>query len=124
MPAIYGIMGGMEKTTVYLTSEQKAALARVAAAEGRSEARLIRAGIDAVTTGHLAAEVRAVLDAASVDRVGVPDPASRMAPEGARLRWVDRDAFVRAIVRSQADPGLGRELHELAPDTTDEARLR
>ena len=52
MPAMYGRMGGMEKTTVYLTTEQKAALARAAEAEGRSEARLIRAGIDAVTSRH------------------------------------------------------------------------
>ena len=53
---MYGIMGGMEKTTVYLTSEQKAALAQAAAAEGRSEARLIRAGIDVVTARHRAGE--------------------------------------------------------------------
>ena len=33
------MMGGVEKTTVYLTTEQKAALARAAEAEGRSEAR-------------------------------------------------------------------------------------
>ena len=39
------MMGGMEKTTVYLTSDQKAALARAAQEEGRSEADLIREGI-------------------------------------------------------------------------------
>ena len=39
-------MGGMEKTTVYLTRQQKAALASAAEAEGRSEARLIREGVD------------------------------------------------------------------------------
>jgi hypothetical protein len=46
----------MEKTTVYLTSRQKAALARAARAEGRSEAELIREGIDAVTARHRVAE--------------------------------------------------------------------
>src|SRR3989304_2208271 len=44
-------MGGMEKTTVYLTAQQKTALARAAEAEGRSEARLIRAGVDGVGGG-------------------------------------------------------------------------
>ena len=42
----------MERTTVYLTSAQKAALERTAASEGKSEAELIRAGIDAVTARH------------------------------------------------------------------------
>lgn len=49
-------MGGMEKTTVYLTSGQKRALARAAVAEGRSEADLIREGISSVTARHRAAE--------------------------------------------------------------------
>jgi len=44
-------MYGMEKTTVYLTRTQKRALERAARAEGRSEAELIRDGIDAVTAG-------------------------------------------------------------------------
>jgi hypothetical protein len=52
----YGIMGGMEKTTVYLTEGQKRALRRAAQATGRSEADLIREGIDAVTTAHRIAE--------------------------------------------------------------------
>jgi hypothetical protein len=46
----------MEKTTVYLTNAQKRALERAAQAEGRSEAELIREGIDAVTSRHRAAE--------------------------------------------------------------------
>jgi hypothetical protein len=50
------MMGGMEKTTVYLTERQKRALARTAKATGRSEADLIREGIDAVTTRHQVAE--------------------------------------------------------------------
>ena len=46
----------MEKTTVYLTPNQKRALARAARASGRSEAELIREGIEAVTSRHRAAE--------------------------------------------------------------------
>ncbi|HEY6056864.1 MAG TPA: antitoxin [Candidatus Limnocylindrales bacterium] len=46
----------MEKTTVYLTDRQKRALARAASATGRSEADLIREGIDAVTAAHRLAE--------------------------------------------------------------------
>ena len=52
----YGTVGGMEKTTVYLTSEQKRALGRAARLEGRSEADLIREGIEAVTARHRTAE--------------------------------------------------------------------
>jgi hypothetical protein len=55
--ATYGIVGGMEKTTVYLTAAQKHALARAAKATGRSEADLIRQGIEAVTSRHRAARL-------------------------------------------------------------------
>lgn len=47
---------GMEKTTVYLTSAQKHALARAAEISGRSEAELIREGIEEVTARHQVAE--------------------------------------------------------------------
>ncbi len=46
------MMYGMEKTTVYLSTEQKRALERAARAEGRSEADLIREGIETVTAAH------------------------------------------------------------------------
>lgn len=46
----------MEKTTVYLSADQKRSLARAARAEGRSEADLIREGIDTVTARHRVAE--------------------------------------------------------------------
>jgi len=46
----------MEKTTVYLTSGQKRALARAAKVSGRSEADLIREGIEEITSRHRAAE--------------------------------------------------------------------
>lgn len=49
-------MYGMEKTTVYLTTRQRAALARTARATGRSEAELIREGVDVVTQAHRVAE--------------------------------------------------------------------
>ena len=69
----YGIVGGMEKTTVYLTTDQKRALERAARAEGRSEADLIREGIDAVTTRHRVAEPTVPLFES-----GVPDLAERV----------------------------------------------
>lgn len=53
---MYGIIYGMEKTTVYLTEAQKRALATLARQSGRSEAELIRAGIDIVTSVRRVAE--------------------------------------------------------------------
>ena len=46
----------MQRTTVYLTEAQKRALERAARATGRSEAELIRQGVDAVTARHRVAE--------------------------------------------------------------------
>jgi len=46
----------MEKTTVYLTREQKRALETAARIAGRSEAELIREGVDTVTARHQVAE--------------------------------------------------------------------
>lgn len=51
-------MGGMDKTTVYLTGDLKIALRRAARATGRSEAELIREGIGLVTGAHRIAEPR------------------------------------------------------------------
>ena len=65
-------MGGMEKTTVYLTDELKAALHRAARATGRSEADLIREGIGVVTGTHRIAEPRLPLFES-----GKPDLAER-----------------------------------------------
>jgi hypothetical protein len=114
------MMGGMEKTTVYLTTAQKEALARTAAAEGRSEALLIRAGVDVVTAGHRAAESPPSLaPSASAAGVGLPPSGGALRP-----RWVARDEFVRSILPRQADSGLRAELRELAPETTDELPLR
>jgi len=60
-------MGGtVEKTTVYLTSAQKAALAQAARVVGRSEADLIREGIEAITERHRTAEPTIPLFASNV----------------------------------------------------------
>ena len=53
---MYATMGGMEKTTVYLTDDLKEALRRTARSRGRSEADLIREGIGLVTGTHRIAE--------------------------------------------------------------------
>lgn len=45
----YGITYGMRKTTVYMSDPLKAQLARAAAESGRSEADLIREGIELVS---------------------------------------------------------------------------
>ena len=113
-------MGGMEKTTVYLTRQQKADLASAAAAEGRSEARLIRDGVDAVTASHRSGEAPAMLadDARgpSRDARGLP----RDVPSLDRPRWIARDDFVRLVLRYPADAGLRADLRDLAPGTTDD----
>lgn len=111
---MYGIVGGMEKTTIYLTTEQKAALAAAAREQGRSEARLIREGIDGVLSGRRIAETATRLSgepaAADVARDDQPT----------RPPWMSREAFARQVVPVQADPALRAELRELAPDLTDE----
>jgi hypothetical protein len=52
----YGTVYGMERTTVYLTEAQKRNLERAARLSGRSEAELIREGVDVVTSRHQATE--------------------------------------------------------------------
>jgi hypothetical protein len=103
----------MEKTTVYLTTEQKAALEGAARAQGRSEARLIRSGIDAVIARHRTGEA----PSARVD--DLPGILAQT-PSLERPRWIERDAFLQIVLRHQADPGLRAELRDLAPGTTDD----
>ena len=102
----------MEKTTVYLTGQQKADLASAAAADGRSEARLIREGVDLVTARHRAGEAPAML----ADAGGLPPDV----PSLHRPRWIARDAFVRLVLRHPADAELMADLRELASGTTDD----
>jgi prevent-host-death family protein len=45
-------------------------------------------------------------------------------PIGRRPRWMGREEFVRHLVGRQADADLRSELRDLAPDTTDDIRLR
>lgn len=52
MLAAYGTMYGVQRTTVYLPAELKAALQRTAEAEDRSEADLLREGVRMVTERH------------------------------------------------------------------------
>jgi hypothetical protein len=73
---IYGTVYGMERTTVYLTERQKRALERSAKAEGRSEAELIREGVDIVTSRLKTAEAHLPLFES-----GQPDLASRVDEE-------------------------------------------
>jgi hypothetical protein len=65
-------MYGMERTTVYLTERQKRSLEQAARASGRSEAELIREGVELVTARHAAAEPRLPLFES-----GQPDLAER-----------------------------------------------
>lgn len=58
LAVVYGRMGGMEKTTVYLPDDLKRALRRAARSTGRSEADLIREGIGLVAGTHRIAEPR------------------------------------------------------------------
>ena len=51
--ASYGTMYGMQKTTVYLPDDLKAALGRVAMETGLSEAELIREGIRLALEQHV-----------------------------------------------------------------------
>ena len=46
------MMYGMKRTTVYLPDELKAALARTAAAEGKSEAEVVRSALAVATEEH------------------------------------------------------------------------
>ena len=46
----------MEKTTVYLTEAQKRALERASKTSGRSEAELLREGVELVAARHRSAE--------------------------------------------------------------------
>jgi len=69
----YGTMGGMRKTTVYLPDQLKDRLSRLAVDSGRSEADLIREGIELVSARVGGVEPRLPLFAS-----GQPDLAERV----------------------------------------------
>ena len=62
-------MYGMERTTVYFPADLKRAVARAAAAQGRSEAELIRAALRAAVTGGAAPQPRLPLFASGKPRL-------------------------------------------------------
>jgi len=49
---MYGIMYGMRRTTIYLPDDLKDALERTAAAEGCSEAEVVRSALATATAEH------------------------------------------------------------------------
>ena len=49
---MYGIVYGMRRTTLYLPDDLKEALQRTAAAEGRSEAEVVRSALATATAKH------------------------------------------------------------------------
>lgn len=107
----------MQKTTVYLTADQKRSLEQAARAEGHSEAHLIRQGIEEVIVRHRAAETTPL-----VDSIAPEDPA-RVVAGARRPRWMTRDEFVQRLLPHPADAGLRAALLELAPGTTDDVPL-
>lgn len=50
-------------------------------------------------------------------------PVAVLRPLGSRSQWLSRRDFVRRVAPHQADPGLRRDLAELAPDDTDDLPL-
>lgn len=50
---MYGTIYGVKRTTIYLTEAQKAELEAIAGRTGRTEAQLIREGVDRVIGDHL-----------------------------------------------------------------------
>ena len=69
----YGMMYGMKRTTIYLPDELKHALERTAAAQGTSEAEVVRHALIAATAGSSAPKLRIPLfdsgDATLAERV-------------------------------------------------------
>ena len=45
-------------------------------------------------------------------------PVAVLRPLHSERRWMKKGEFLRRLAHSQADPGLFRELAELAPETT------
>jgi len=71
---MYGMMGGMTKTTVYLPKELKARLELVARREGRSEADLIREALTEALAARTPPKPRgAIFDSGDPDWAATAD---------------------------------------------------
>jgi prevent-host-death family protein len=77
-----------------------------------------------VASRELRNNTRALLDrveAGETIRITVDGrPVARLEPINGRPRWMTRADFTRKVIPAQADPGLRRDLRDLAPDTTDD----
>jgi prevent-host-death family protein len=50
-------------------------------------------------------------------------PVARLCPVSTPRRWIPRSVLTRLLAEHRTDPGFGRELHALAPETTDDLLL-
>lgn len=51
-------------------------------------------------------------------------PVATLEPAGGRPRYMGRDRFIRDVLARRADRALLADLRSLAPDSTDDIRLR
>lgn len=81
-----------------------------------------------VPSRELRNDTRAVLrrvEAGEVMTITVEGrPIAVLRPFEGRPRWMRREEFVRHFATRQADPGLRRDLANLAPETTDDLPLK
>lgn len=77
-----------------------------------------------VASRELRNQTRALLErAAGGERITITvngRPVAVLGPTGRRPTWMSREAFVHTVLANRADPGLRRELADLAPDRTDD----
>ena len=85
------------------------AMADVASRELRNNTRAVLARVEAGESITITVDGR---------------PVATLEPISRRSRSMTREAFARALARSQADPGLRDVLRDLAPDTTDDIPWR
>jgi prevent-host-death family protein len=80
-------------------------MAAVASRELRNHTRALLDRVDAGEVITIAVDGREVAELRPIAREG---------------RWMKRAEFARRVLTHQADPELSTELHQLAPDTTDD----
>ena len=82
--------------------------------------------MSAVASRELRNNTRALLDrvdAGEIITIAVDGrEVAELRPLSTKRNWMSRAEFVRAVLPMQTDPGLRDDLHELAPDTTDDLR--